>query len=164
MPLARLPLAQLRAHDTREPGPTRAEAGRRIPQPSGGLPRLTRVNPDDMMLSGQRTRIGALMLTVLGVLLLAHNAMPIELHQGPLHAALVLGSIAAAFGTIYAFGYGGRRWARLPAIFFASVAGVVLLAAWPWHWLFGWGFGLPLWPVLLIVLGLWVVRRDHRWA
>jgi len=128
------------------------------------MPRLTRMNADGMMLSRQRTSTGALMLTVLGVLLLAHNALPVELHAGPLHASLVLGSIAAAFGAIYGFGYGGRRWARIPAIFFASVAGVVLLAAWPWHWLVGWGFGLPLWPVLLIVLGLWVVRGDSRWA
>jgi hypothetical protein len=122
------------------------------------------MNPDGRMLSRQRTSMGALMLTVLGLLLLAHNALPSELHEGPLHAALVLGSIGAAFGTIYAFGYGGRRWARIPALFFASVAGVVLFAAWPWHWFVGWGFGLPLWPVLLIVLGLWVVRRDSRWA
>jgi hypothetical protein len=128
------------------------------------MPRLMRMNPDATMLSRQRTSMGALMLTVLGVFLLAHNAMPIELHEGPLHAALVLGSIAAAFGAIYAFGYGERRWARTPAIFFASVAGVVLFAAWPWHWFVGLGFGLPLWPVLLIVLGLWVVRRDRRWA
>jgi hypothetical protein len=128
------------------------------------MQRPIRMNPDSMMLSRQRTNMGALMLIVLGVLLLAHNAMPIELHEGPLHAALVLGSIAAAFGTIYAFGYGGRRWARIPAIFFASAAGVVLFAAWPWHWFVGWGFGLPLWPVLLILLGLWVVRRDRRWA
>ena len=122
------------------------------------------MNPDGMLLSRQRTNTGALMLTVLGVLLLAHNALPIEVHEGPLHAALILGSIAAAFGAIYGFGYGRRRWARIPAIFFASVAGVVLLAAWPWHWFAGLGFGLPLWPVLLIALGLWVVRRESRWA
>jgi hypothetical protein len=128
------------------------------------MPRLIRMNPDGMLLSRQRTSMGALMLTVLGVLLLAHNSLPSELHEGPLHAALVLGSIAAAFGTVYAFGYGGRRWARRSAIFFASVAGVVLFAAWPWHWFVGWGFGLPLWPVLLIVLGLLVVRRESRWA
>ena len=126
------------------------------------MPRLIAMNPDGMTLSRQRTSMGALMLTVLGVLLLAHNALPTPLQEGPLHAALVLGSIAAAFGTIYAFGYGGRRWARTPAIFFACVAGVVLFAAWPWHWFVGWGFGLPLWPVLLIVVGLWVVRRDRR--
>src|SRR5438067_12203809 len=120
------------------------------------------MNPDGMMLSRQRTSMGALMLMVLGVLLLAHNALPIALHEGPLHAALVLGSIAAAFGAIYAFGYGSRRWARIPAIFFASVAGIVLLTAWPWHWLAGWGFGLPLWPILLIGLGLWAIRRDRR--
>ncbi len=122
------------------------------------------MNPDGMLLSRQRTGLGALMLTVLGLLLLAHNAMPIESHEGPLHAALVLGSIAAAFGAIYAFGYGGRQWARILAIFFASVAGVVLFATWPWHWFVGWGFGLPLWLVLLIALGVWVVRRDRRWA
>ncbi len=110
------------------------------------MPRLIRMDPDGTMPLRQRTSMGALMLTLLGVLL----------------AALVLGSIAAAFGTIYAFGYGGRRWARTPAIFFACVAGVVLFAAWPWHWFVGWGFGLPLWPVLLIVVGLWVVRRDRR--
>jgi hypothetical protein len=119
------------------------------------------MNPDAMMLARQRTNMGALMLTVLGVLLLAHNAIPSDLHESPLHAALVLGSIAAAFATIYAFGLGGRRWARIAAIFFASMAGVVLFAAWPWHWFTGWGFGLPLWPVLLILVGLWVVRRDH---
>ncbi len=119
------------------------------------------MNPDSMLLARQRTNMGALMLTVLGVLLLAHNAIPSELHESRLHATLVLGSIAAAFGAIYGFGFGGRRWPRLAAIFFASMAGVVLVAAWPWHWFVGWGFGLPLWPVLLILLGLWVVRRDH---
>ena len=103
------------------------------------------------------------MLISLGALLLAHNALPIELQDSPLHAALILGSIAAFFGTIYAFGGLRRRWARIPAIFFASVAGVVLFTAWPWHW-FGFGFGMPFWPVLLIVLGLWVMRRDNRWA
>ena len=122
------------------------------------------MNSDGTLLSRRGTNTGALMLTLLGVLLLAHNALPTEMHEGPLHAALVLGAIAAAFGAIYAFSYGSRRWARIPAIFFASVAGVVLLATWPWHWLSGWGFGLPLWPVLLIVLGLWVVRRGSRWA
>jgi len=101
------------------------------------------------------------MLIVLGVFLLAHNALPTELHDSPLHAALILGSIAAFFGSIYALGGVGRRWARIPAIFFGSVAGVVLLAAWPWHWF---GFGLPFWPLLLITLGLWVMRRDRRWA
>src|SRR5258708_4013206 len=108
------------------------------------------MNPDGTVLVRQRTSMGALMLTVLGVLLVAHNALPIEQHDSPLHAALVLGSIAAAFGAVYAFGYGGRRWARIPAIFFASVAGVVLFASWPWHWFDGWDFGLPLWPLLLI--------------
>ena len=122
------------------------------------------MNADGLMLSRQRTTMGALMLTVLGVLLLAHNAMPIERHEGPLHAALILGSIAAAFGAIYAFGSGGRRWARIPAVFFASVAGIALFAALPVHWFVGWGFGLPMWPVLLIMLGLWVVRRDSRWV
>ena len=122
------------------------------------------MNPDGMMLSRQRPVLGALMLTVLGVLLLAHNAMPIEQHDGALHAALVLGSIAATFGAIYAFGYGGRRWARISAILFASVAGVVLFASWPWHWFVGLGFGLPFWPLVLIGLGLWIARRDSRWA
>ena len=105
-----------------------------------------------------------MMLTVLGVLLLVHNAMPLELHDGPFHAALVIGSIAAAFGAIYAFGYGARNWARVPAILFASIAAVVLLAAWPWHWFFGWGFGISFWPLMLIALGAWLVRRDHRLA
>jgi hypothetical protein len=115
------------------------------------------------MLSRQRTSMAALMLTLLGALLLAHNLMPIELHEGPVHAGLILGSVAAAFGAIYAFGYGGRRWTRMPAILFASVFGVVVFAAWPWHWFVGWGFGVPLWPVLLIVLAVWAVRRDRRW-
>ena len=104
--------------------------------------------------------MGALLLMALGALLLVHNAMPIELHEGPFHAALVAGSIAAAFGALYAFGYGARNWARVPALFFASIAGVVLLAAWPWHWFFGWGFGVSLWPILLIVVGVWAIRRG----
>ena len=100
------------------------------------------------------------MLIALGALLLAHNTLPPTMHDTPLHNALILGAIAAAFGTIWAFD-GGRRWARIPAIFFASVAGVVLFAAWPWHWL-GLGFGLPGWPLLLIVLGVLMVRRERR--
>src|SRR5260370_575545 len=46
----------------------------------------------------------------------------------------------------------------------ASVAGVVLFASWPWHWFVGLGFGLPFWPLVLIGLGLWIARRDSRWA
>jgi hypothetical protein len=100
------------------------------------------------------------MLIGLGVLLLGHNALPADLHDSPLHAVLILGSIAAFFGTIYAY---GRRWARIPAILFGTIAGVVLFSSWPWHW-FGFGLGIPFWPLLLIVFGLWVMRRDNRWA
>jgi len=120
------------------------------------------VNADNT-LELRRASMGPLMLIGLGALLLAHNALPPGLHDSPLHTALVLGSIAAGFGAFYAFGDGGRRWARIPAIFFASVAAVVLFSSWPWHW-FGFGFGAPLWPVLLIVLGLAVMRRDRHWA
>lgn len=116
------------------------------------------------MLARQSTGTGALWLTILGSLLLAHNLLPIQLHEGPLHAALVLGSIAAAFGTIYAFGYGKRRWARFPAIVFAGIAGVTLMAAWPWHWFVDAGPGVALWPLALVALGIWLVRRDDRWA
>jgi hypothetical protein len=116
------------------------------------------------MLSRQNTSMGAVWLTVLGALLLAHNLLPSELHESPLHAALMFGSVAAAFGAIYAFGYGRRRWARFPAVVFAGIAGLALLAAWPWHWFVGAGLGLPLWPLVLIALGVWLVKRDDRWS
>jgi len=93
------------------------------------------------------------MLTVLGVLLLRTMPCRSSGTTGRCTPRWFWGSIAAAFGAIYAFGYGGRRWARIPAIFFATVAGVALFASLPWHWFVGWDFGLPLWPVLLIVLG-----------
>jgi hypothetical protein len=117
------------------------------------------VEPESKMLRWQGTGTGAFMLIALGALLLAHNLIPEPFHDSPLHAALILGSIGAGFGAIFAFGEGKRRWARVPAVFFGTLAAVAFFASWPWHWL---GFGLPFWPLLLILVGLLVMRRSDR--
>jgi hypothetical protein len=141
----------------------RRERGMIALQLRAAMARQIRVTADDNMLPRQRTSVGALLLIALGALLLAHNALPPGLHHSPLHAALILGSLAAGFGALYAFDAVGRRWARLPAMFFGTVAAVALFAAWPWHW-FAFGFGAPFWALVLIVVGVWLMRRDRRWA
>jgi hypothetical protein len=125
------------------------------------MARLIAVNAEDTLLPRVRASMGALMLIALGALLFAHNAMPSDMHDSPLHAGLILGSIAAGFGALYGFGDGGRRWARIPAIFFASVAAVALFGSWPWHWI---GLGTPLLPVAIIGVGAWLMVRERRWA
>jgi hypothetical protein len=99
------------------------------------------------------------MLMALGVSLLGHNVLPAEHHDSPLHAALLLGAFAAGFGAVYAYAGAGRRFTRLAAIFFGTLAAVALFAAGPWT-LWSFGFGVPLWPLLLIGLGVWIVRRE----
>jgi hypothetical protein len=112
----------------------------------------------------QRTSLGALSLIGLGSMLLAHNALPAEQHDGAVHAALVLGSIAASFGALYALTEMGRRWAHIPAIFFGVVSGIAWLSGGtPWQ-LFGFPLEMPVWPVLLILVGVWVMRGSRRWA
>ena len=116
---------------------------------------------DDTALQRQRNSLGALMLIGLGGILLALNVIPTALH-----GALILGCIALVFGAFYAFGLVGQRWARIPAFFFGSLAVALFF-----HMLFFHsgehdipGFGLPLWPLVLIIAGLWVMRRERRWA
>ena len=121
------------------------------------------VNADDYLRVRQRTSLGAFSLIGLGSLLLAHNALPAEQHDSAVHAALVLGSIAASFGALYALTDMGRRWAHIPALIFTALAALVLLSGGPWLWV-GWPMELPVWPVFLILAGVWVMRGRRGWA
>jgi hypothetical protein len=121
------------------------------------------MNADGTPRSLERSGLGALMLIALGSTLFAHNVLPAEQHEGPFHAALLLASFAAAFGALYAFTDVGRRWFRLGAIFLGTLAAVALFASGPWS-MWNIGFGMPLWPVGLIVLGLLIARRERLGA
>jgi hypothetical protein len=114
------------------------------------------VEPDSNALSRQRTSTGAVLLIGLGALLLAH-----EYISGPLHNPIMLGIVACFFGVLYNFGGARLRWAGVPALFFAVLAPFSAFSVEPWH-LFG--FGVSLWPLLLVALGVWAIRRERRLA
>lgn len=116
---------------------------------------------DDTALQRLRANPRAAILIGLGTVLLAINVVP-----DALHAPLVLACIALVFGALYAFGVLRQRWVRIPAMFFGSLAVALFF-----HILFFhtgshdfFGFGVPIWPVLLIVVGLLLMRRERRWA
>jgi hypothetical protein len=73
------------------------------------------------------------------------------------HGAIMLAALALGFGLIFTFGDARHGWARVPATFFAALSVVVLTFAGPWHVAFG-----TWWPLLLVVLGLWLMRPRNR--
>src|SRR4051794_14172021 len=98
------------------------------------------------------------MLIGLGVFMLAHNVLPTSLHHGSVHAGLILAAIAAAFGALYAFGNVGRRFFKVAAVFFGAIAVVAWFASAPWQWV-GFSLGMPFWAVVVILGGLYLMRR-----
>jgi uncharacterized membrane protein len=115
---------------------------------------------DDTLRQLQRTSVGALMFIGLGSSLLAHNVMPVEQHDSTLHTALLLAAFAFGLGAIAVFADTRRRFVRMAATFFGSIALVAFIASEPWQWTFG--FGVPLWPVLVIAVGLWLAHRERH--
>jgi hypothetical protein len=99
----------------------------------------------------QRTRVGAVALIGLGGAMLAHQVAP-----GFLHGPLVLATIALTFGALYTLA--GFMWAKVPAMFFSVLSGFVFLVSLPGQPLRMW------WPLLIVLAGLWIMRRDRRWA
>jgi len=89
-----------------------------------------------------------------GIVLVTNNVTP---HS--VHGAIMLAALALGFGLIFTFGDARHSWARVPATFFAVLALVVLAFAGPWHVAFS-----TWWPLLLVLLGLWLMRKHRRWA
>jgi len=101
----------------------------------------------------ERTRIGAVALIGFGGAMLLHQVVP---HF--MHGALILATIALAFGALYYLGGARLFWAKVPAILFSVLSGFVLFASLPGEPLRMW------WPVLIIGAGLWIMRPRRAWV
>jgi hypothetical protein len=84
----------------------------------------------------------------LGVLLVSTRILP-----GFVNGPVILASLSLGFGMIYAFGEPRHAWAKVPAIFFACISAFVFFVSGPWQ---------PLWPLLLVMLGGWILLRPDR--
>jgi hypothetical protein len=101
----------------------------------------------------ERTRLGAVALIGFGGAMLLHQIVP-----GYLHGSLTLATIALAFGALYALAGERFRWAKVPAILFSAISGLVFLTSLPGDPLHTW------WPLLLVAAGLWILRPRRSWV
>ena len=99
----------------------------------------------------QRMRLGALVLIGLGVAMYLHQVVPHELH-----GALSIATVALIFGALYTLAGTRFRWARMPALVLSALSGWVFLMSLP-------GVSWKMWwPLLLVVAGLWILRKERR--